>query len=56
VPAFPVPSSQYSHYQYVVSPVECEGYLDVLICFSAMFICNAGPILRIWASALIEDM
>jgi hypothetical protein len=25
-------------------------YLAVLICFSAMLICTAGPSLRIWAS------
>jgi hypothetical protein len=27
----------------------------VLTCFSAMFICTAGPIFLIWASVFIED-
>jgi hypothetical protein len=27
----------------------------VLTCCSAIFICTVGPILRIWASALIEE-
>ena len=32
-----------------------RDYPEVLICFSAMLICTAGPILRICASALIEE-